>query len=195
MKKYDLIIVGAGPGGAMAAKTAGENGLKTAVLERKTNPAEITRACAMMFAVESDYYFAEAEITGSMMCGRKAANAVTVALMDDKPNRDGVIDYIHWWRKSFPEFDDYRNFFMIIFFHSIFSEKEFTYLYSLLKKPLRPTLNPMLVVRIVKDALEPLMPQVRNEMPTLAEKIDLLEVDNIDKLFNEMKSKLSKRKE
>ena len=58
-KKYDLVIVGAGPGGAMAAKTAGENGLKTAILERKTNPAEITRGSAMMFAIESDYYFAE----------------------------------------------------------------------------------------------------------------------------------------
>ena len=58
-KKYDLVIVGAGPGGAMAAKTAGENGLKTALLERKTNPAKIARGCAMMFAIESDYYFAE----------------------------------------------------------------------------------------------------------------------------------------
>ena len=58
-KRYDVVIVGAGPGGAMAAKTAAENGLKTALLERKTNPAEITRGCAMMFAVESGYYFAE----------------------------------------------------------------------------------------------------------------------------------------
>jgi NADPH-dependent 2,4-dienoyl-CoA reductase/sulfur reductase-like enzyme len=58
-KKYDLVVVGAGPGGAMAAKTAGENGLKTAILERKTNPAIITRSCAVMFAIESDYYFAE----------------------------------------------------------------------------------------------------------------------------------------
>ena len=58
-KKFDVVIVGGGPGGAMAAKTAGENGLKTAILERKTNPAEITRGCAMMFAVENSYYFAE----------------------------------------------------------------------------------------------------------------------------------------
>jgi flavin-dependent dehydrogenase len=58
-KRYDLIIVGAGPGGAMAAKTAGENGLKTALLERKKDPAKITRGCAMMFAIESGYYFAE----------------------------------------------------------------------------------------------------------------------------------------
>ena len=58
-QKYDLVIVGAGPGGAMAAKTASENGLRTAILERKTIPAEITRGCAMMFAIEDDYYFAE----------------------------------------------------------------------------------------------------------------------------------------
>jgi len=58
-KEYDLVIVGAGPGGTVASKTAGENGLKTAILERKINPAEITRGCAMMFAVESDYYFGE----------------------------------------------------------------------------------------------------------------------------------------
>ena len=44
-KRYDLIIVGAGPGGAMAAKTAGENGLKVALLERRKNIEKITRPC------------------------------------------------------------------------------------------------------------------------------------------------------
>jgi flavin-dependent dehydrogenase len=48
-KRYDLIIVGAGPGGAMAAKTAGENGLKTVILERKINPADIKRGCGLLF--------------------------------------------------------------------------------------------------------------------------------------------------
>ena len=33
---YDLVIVGAGPAGLMAAKTAGENGLKVALIERKS---------------------------------------------------------------------------------------------------------------------------------------------------------------
>jgi flavin-dependent dehydrogenase len=35
-KKYDLIIVGGGPCGLMAGRVAGENGLKVAVLDRKT---------------------------------------------------------------------------------------------------------------------------------------------------------------
>lgn len=430
-RKYDLLIIGAGPGGAMAAKTAGENGLKTAILERKTNPAEITRGCAMMFAVESDYYFAErmyyneknkkmifplngftvdydgpvrnfyawhfyapdgktrlefgdyeknlkkgdrgrlsfvydkgnliaglmkdavkngvdlftgfnvdgvektpegvkvtangetfegrfaigadginsrvaklmgfnkerksygshskstyyitglkipqsesvitasfskpgssmpssffmlpsayakdeywfsvsthedldyiakesiysewfsgakvdrvlsyvltiltpvsepykdnvllvgdsawfaeAEITGSMMCGRKAANAVAVALRDNKLNREGVLHYIEWWKKSFPEFDDYRNFAMLpLFYARVFTGEELKYLYGLFKSPMRASLNPFLMVRIIKERMEPMMPQIREEMPTVAEKMEMFEIDNFEKLL------------
>lgn len=40
MKKYDLIIVGGGPGGSVAAKTAAESGLKTIFFERGTVPGE-----------------------------------------------------------------------------------------------------------------------------------------------------------
>jgi flavin-dependent dehydrogenase len=42
---YDLIVIGAGPAGLMAAKTAGENGLKVALLERKSDFKKIERAC------------------------------------------------------------------------------------------------------------------------------------------------------
>ena len=39
-KRYDVIVVGAGPAGLLAAKTAGEDGLKVALLARKTNIAD-----------------------------------------------------------------------------------------------------------------------------------------------------------
>ena len=48
-KRYDLIIIGAGPAGAMAAKTAGENGLSVALLERRTNIERLTRPCGEGF--------------------------------------------------------------------------------------------------------------------------------------------------
>jgi len=136
-------------------------------------------------------WFGEAEITGSMMCGWKAANAVTVALRDNKPNRDGVLNYIEWWKKSYPEFDDYRNFFMFVPFCFIFSEEELNYLYGLFKSPLRSNNNPFLVVRLFKNAIAPMMSQVQKEMPSAAEKLKILEIDNIDKITTNIKNFLS----
>jgi len=47
--KYDLVVVGGGPGGLMAAKTAAEDGLKVVLIERKKNITEINRACSQIF--------------------------------------------------------------------------------------------------------------------------------------------------
>jgi len=127
-------------------------------------------------------WYGEAEITGSMRCGWKAANAVTVALKDNKPDREGVLNYIEWWRKAFPEFDDYRNYMMLMHFITIFSEKEQIYLYSLFKRPLPLKLNPYLTVRLVKHALQPMMPQIQKEMPSIIEKLKMLEIDKIEEI-------------
>ncbi len=45
-KRYDIVVAGAGPAGIMAAKTAAENGLRVALLERKTTIAKIFRVDA-----------------------------------------------------------------------------------------------------------------------------------------------------
>ena len=51
MAKYDLIVVGGGPGGLMAAKTAAEDGLKVLLIERKKNITEIKRTCLQIFYI------------------------------------------------------------------------------------------------------------------------------------------------
>ena len=56
-KKYDVIVVGAGPAGLLAAKAAGENGLEVALLERKSNIAALTRACGQTLVSLNEYYF------------------------------------------------------------------------------------------------------------------------------------------
>src|SRR5512137_754210 len=58
-KKFDVIVVGGGTSGLEAAKTAAENGLKVALLERKTHPAQVYRACAQMFLMNMDSFYNE----------------------------------------------------------------------------------------------------------------------------------------
>ncbi len=47
--KYDLIVIGGGPGGLMAARTAARDGLKVLLLERKKVLTEVNRACVQIF--------------------------------------------------------------------------------------------------------------------------------------------------
>ncbi len=68
-KLYDLVVVGGGPAGLMAAKTAGENGLKVALLERKEHITDVNRACTMMVLVLNEYIFGE-RITFNQKDGR-----------------------------------------------------------------------------------------------------------------------------
>jgi len=137
-------------------------------------------------------WFGEAEITGSMMCGWKAAHAVTIALRDNKPDREGVLNYIEWWKKSFPEFEDYRNFLMFFPFRLMFSEEEMNYLYGLIKSPLRSTLSAYRVVRLIKSALEPMMSRIQKEMPSVVEKLKMMEINRIDEITLALKRHLKK---
>jgi len=55
-KKYDVIVVGAGEAGFLAAKAAGENGLDVALLERKSDPTQHNRACGETLVCFNEYY-------------------------------------------------------------------------------------------------------------------------------------------
>jgi len=54
-KKYDVIVVGAGPAGLLAAKAAGENGFEVALLERKADPTVMDRACGQTLDSANEY--------------------------------------------------------------------------------------------------------------------------------------------
>ena len=58
-QKYDLVVVGGGTSGLEAARIAVQNGLRVALIERKTDPAKIQRACAQMFLMNMDSFYNE----------------------------------------------------------------------------------------------------------------------------------------
>ena len=43
--KYDLIVIGAGPAGLMAARTAARDGLKVVLLEQRKTHGQGNQAC------------------------------------------------------------------------------------------------------------------------------------------------------
>ncbi len=45
---YDLIVIGAGPGGLTAAREAAKLGLKTLLVEKKKDPAQMKRLCSQL---------------------------------------------------------------------------------------------------------------------------------------------------
>jgi len=55
-KKYDVVIVGAGPAGFMAARAAGENGLDVALLEKKRDITSFNRSCAQTLVSMTEPY-------------------------------------------------------------------------------------------------------------------------------------------
>jgi len=53
--KYDVAVVGAGPGGLLAAKTAAELGLSVVLIEKRTDISTITRCCCEQFIMDENY--------------------------------------------------------------------------------------------------------------------------------------------
>jgi flavin-dependent dehydrogenase len=48
---YDLIVIGAGPGGLMAARTAARDGLKVLLIEQRKNIEQVRRYCSQMVRI------------------------------------------------------------------------------------------------------------------------------------------------
>ena len=51
----DLLVIGAGPAGLMAAKTAAELGLKVTLIEKNKDFKQLRRACSAQFILDDGY--------------------------------------------------------------------------------------------------------------------------------------------
>lgn len=118
-------------------------------------------------------WFAEAENTGALLSGHKAAHAVTSALHTGQANRNGVMDYIRWWGENWPAAQNYREFLYYPLFNRLFNEEEYNYLHHIVKQKLPWTLNPFKLYSSLMQGLSPYMEQIKQERPAIAQKVAL----------------------
>ena len=127
----------------------------------------------------------EAECTGSMMCGWKAAHTISLAIRDGKISREGIEPYIQWWLKSFPGSQDYREFLEIIR-SSLIGEGNLNYLYSLVTETLPYTLNPFNLIKYVNMAISKKLSYISKERPEVVQKIQQMGQISFEKAFDPM---------
>jgi flavin-dependent dehydrogenase len=108
----------------------------------------------------------EAECTGSMMSGRRAANAVTVALREDKLDREGVQHYIDWWMESFPGSMDYTEF-LTVMSGGLIGRDAANYLYKLVTDVLPCSLNPYNLFKNVNASIMSNLDKIQKERPDI----------------------------
>ena len=127
---------------------------------------------------------AEAECTGAMMSGLKAAHAITTAFRDNKLNREGVKSYITWWEETFPNAENYEEMVSLFIIFELLQEEEVNYIFSLLaEKPLDRTLNPYRVNQIINGVIMQKIDQIQKENPGLLAKIQAAASVPLRKIF------------
>ncbi len=125
----------------------------------------------IIFAGDS-CWFAEAETTGALMSGHRAAHAVCEALQRGQPNRQGIMSYITWWKRNWPETHNYPDFLCYAVFFRIFTEGELNYLHRIITQKLFWSLNPFNLYGHIMQGVQPHLERIRRERPGLARKLE-----------------------
>ncbi len=104
MSKYDVIIVGGGPGGSVAAKTAAESGLKTIFFERGTVPGEKNVSGTGL----SPKCFRDFDFMREMdLPHERVATMATLHLSDDRNVETNVFSFTPSLNAAYPEAREY----------------------------------------------------------------------------------------
>jgi flavin-dependent dehydrogenase len=116
-------------------------------------------------------WFSEAENSGALLSGHRAASAVCEALHRGKPDREGVKGYLSWWKQNWTDTHDYREFLCYPIFNRMFTEDEHNYLHHIVNQKLLWTLNPFKLYVRLMQGITPHIETIKKERPHLAKKI------------------------
>ncbi|MEI6125275.1 MAG: NAD(P)/FAD-dependent oxidoreductase [Pseudomonadota bacterium] len=117
-------------------------------------------------------WFAEAENTGALLSGHRAAHAIGEALHRGKPDRQGIASYISWWKQNWAETHNYKDFLCYAVFFRIFTEDELNYLHKIITRKLFWSMNPFNLYGHIMRGVEPHVDRIRREQPELAKKLE-----------------------
>jgi len=125
----------------------------------------------------------EAEMTGAVISGWKAASAVTCALTEGKVSREGVSDYLDWWREEVINKYDYRDMIRNAVLPYVLTPDEIDFIFSLIKKPLPNIFDPYETPKLIGGALSEVMPVIAKEKPRIIKKLNQMRLIPLEKIF------------
>jgi flavin-dependent dehydrogenase len=106
----------------------------------------------------------------AIMCGWKAAHAVTLALLDGKITKEGIASYQEWWMKKF--YEPYGGAeFKPIHLQDFLSADDIDYLAGLIKKPFAATMNFYKMLDTIGNTYGELFPVIQKERPDVMDKL------------------------
>ena len=113
----------------------------------------------------------EAEMTGAVISGWKAAAAVSFALADGNISRAGVASYLRWWKEEVLDKYDYRSMMRNAVLPLCLTPDEIDFVLSLVKKSLPSILDPYETPKLVGGALAEIMPFIAGRRPDIHRKL------------------------
>jgi len=127
----------------------------------------------------------EAEMTGAIISGWKAANSITCALVEGDISRTGVRDYLEWWHNEVIKKYDYRDIIKNVVMPYCLTPDDMDFLFSKITRTLNGFLDPYETPKMVGEAMAEIMPAVSQERPDILQKLQTMQATPLEVVFRD----------
>jgi hypothetical protein len=122
-------------------------------------------------------------MTGAIISGWKVGNAITCALVEGNLSREGVSDYLEWWRDEVIKKYDYRDIIRNVVMPYCLTPDDIDFLLSKIKRTLTGILDPYETPKIVGGAMAEVLPMVSSERPDIFRKLQKMQTNSLEEIF------------